>query len=542
MVGFTVGTGSAVADAPRDLEDYVILGITRVHLGKRTFIAEGNVGVNGTAGGTLIIESRGFMPDDAAVVADQLVPSTGVSLFDVFTNDLAPPRGQVVIRGTGPTGFLMPIAAVLPPLPSFAPGTTPVIVAPGVSGVLEPGAYGAVVVQDEQQLQLTGGTYELTSLVAGKKTKVLIAAPSTINVEGDFEIGKFSGFGPASSAVGARQIKVNVGGRFVRFASPTHVDMDLLAPNAQVRLGRSFRGEGRFIGNEIVGEQTSNFRHPKCGNGTIEPGEECDDGGRVASDGCSPTCQLDAAASGLRASVHDQAPAAEPATFCTVTQQELGASNGVANGPEGLVTLHPEVLPVTVGAPGILSVKVPDQARLVCFLPAEGTPAALCTGLDGCDGDTVVSACGNPPILDFIPSGDGASGGQGGGGLTGQVITASVNVALSNLGATPVGLANFLLPRRLCTTKCPAGRDIDPTTMERQAAAVGIADGLTSVGDLLALANQALSSHCARGTCDDTARSAFAPPNPIRIGSIEVALGSIAECFAGCATVIPCAH
>ena len=29
---------------------------------------------------------------------------------------------------------------------------------------------------------------------------------------------------------------------------------------------------------------------PVCGNGTVEPGETCDDGGRAAGDGCSPAC------------------------------------------------------------------------------------------------------------------------------------------------------------------------------------------------------------------------------------------------------------
>ncbi|MBI3771068.1 MAG: PQQ-dependent sugar dehydrogenase [Deltaproteobacteria bacterium] len=32
---------------------------------------------------------------------------------------------------------------------------------------------------------------------------------------------------------------------------------------------------------------------PVCGNGTIESGEECDDGGTMSGDGCSDTCQLE---------------------------------------------------------------------------------------------------------------------------------------------------------------------------------------------------------------------------------------------------------
>jgi periplasmic protein TonB len=32
---------------------------------------------------------------------------------------------------------------------------------------------------------------------------------------------------------------------------------------------------------------------PVCGNGQLEPGEQCDDGGRASGDGCSPTCGVE---------------------------------------------------------------------------------------------------------------------------------------------------------------------------------------------------------------------------------------------------------
>lgn len=32
---------------------------------------------------------------------------------------------------------------------------------------------------------------------------------------------------------------------------------------------------------------------PVCGNGVVEPGETCDDGGRAAGDGCSPACRAE---------------------------------------------------------------------------------------------------------------------------------------------------------------------------------------------------------------------------------------------------------
>jgi len=38
----------------------------------------------------------------------------------------------------------------------------------------------------------------------------------------------------------------------------------------------------------------------QCGNGLLEPGEACDDGGTVSSDGCSRTCSLEVCGNGLR--------------------------------------------------------------------------------------------------------------------------------------------------------------------------------------------------------------------------------------------------
>src|SRR5260221_5796041 len=31
----------------------------------------------------------------------------------------------------------------------------------------------------------------------------------------------------------------------------------------------------------------------RCGDGFIDPGEECDDGANASSDGCSPTCKVE---------------------------------------------------------------------------------------------------------------------------------------------------------------------------------------------------------------------------------------------------------
>src|SRR5439155_330993 len=54
-------------------------------------------------------------------------------------------------------------------------------------------------------------------------------------------------------------------------------------------------GEECDDGNTVSGDGCSaRCQHePRCGDGVLDPGEECDDGNTVAGDGCSPTCRLE---------------------------------------------------------------------------------------------------------------------------------------------------------------------------------------------------------------------------------------------------------
>src|SRR5262249_53338062 len=150
---------------------------------------------------------------------------------------------------------------------------------------------------------------------------------------------------------------------------------------------RSFRGEGRFIGDTIQGDETLNLRL------TLPAG---------------------------RTAVGTQ--------LCTLTQENYGAPGGASNPLLGVLKQNADVLPVTIGAPGINSLTVLAARGLTCFLPRGGSLASLCPRLGDCPTDPIVDTCGTPPILDFDPAGDGASGGQGAGTLAGEVVAAKLNL------------------------------------------------------------------------------------------------------------------
>jgi hypothetical protein len=485
---------------PDSLADYVVLGSGDVDLGKGLLVTQGGVGAN-DSGSTLILGRDVSLPDGSPAVGDHVEVGRDASIFDLFANSFELSPGAE-IRGIGPLAFTPPVVAGLPSPPSFAPGTEEVRVGKDEVLDLEPGAYGEVVVARRGTLVLSAGTYEMESFRTGRLAKVLVTGPVTVNVADTFKVGHLSAFGPSVTGLSALDVDVNVVGEQVRLGPASHVSIDLLALGARVRLGRSFHGTGRYVGKDVVGAPTMNLRTPsEIGLATVRGELE----------------------------------------LCTLTQAEYGAAGGAANGPDGLVTDNEDLLPVRVGATGVLSLTIADQDRLICFLPADGTAAALCEGIDGpCEDDMVIDDCASPPIADFDPSGDGSSGGQGGGRLAGELIAAKLNVALSERGETPPGLGDLVLPRRLCTTVCPDGRELDPNPMEQQIGAVGVADGLTTVADLLAFADQALGSTCAPRTCAPQDQAAAFPPNPVTREGFANALAVINECFAGCATIIPC--
>jgi len=557
-------TAALGADPSRDVDDYVVLGIDGARLGNEAFISAGNVGAN-DADAVVQLGKHAFMADGTQLVGDQARVLTGSSVCDLFTNTLGSSPSQIAIRCSGPTPFSpLPVILPLPSLPVFSPGGTPVEVLSRQSLTLPAGAYGAVRLRKAARLELTGGDYEFASLDVAQVAKVIVDGPAIINVQGNLRIGDASVFGPVSDAF---VVTVNVGGLLIRFGRNATAAIDLFAPNAMIRFGKSFFGRGRFLAKLIGSDKRPMFAQntlttvTSTSSTTAAPTTSTastSSTSSTAAQSTSTTTSSSSSSSTLGGSTSTTTTTTEPAptstttssnatsttamsstttsstptsstttlasttstippgNFCTMSPGSVGNPGGFANGPSGVITLHPSVLPVTVGAPGDLALTVKDQTSLICFLPTGGTAAALCTGLSACGGDMVIDACSTPPILDFNPSGNGSSGGQGGGTLTGHTIVAKLAVALSAIGATPPGLGSFVLPTRLCTTRGTFATN------------PAIANGVLTVADLLVMADQALRDP-----------SAFTGP-PITRSDIDTALSAINLGFDQCGTVVPC--
>ncbi len=554
-----VFAGPAVATTLPPLSDFVVFGVTKVKVGDDSLITEGDVGVDlqnsRSVPTSLQFGNTVFMSDGSVIVSDvcKTGPNTSVSslLFNSGTcSSLTAPNG---LRQPPASTFTPPVLTTVPTLPTFpnlptSPNPTFSGSPPNCHGTLPRGAYGDVSVPEKCVLDLTvqgsfsdptGADYEFASLSIKKFAKVLVDAPATINIKGSSAgsllVGEFGNFGPArglATTPAPRQILVNVGTtQIVNFNAATDVGMQLNAPLAQINLQRATRGRGQFVGDYVNGEDTLILRAAKTAVGPVGN------------------------------------------TFTTLTQEDYGQPNaGPANDPAtGLVTLHPEVLAVAVvGAPGVRSVRVPDQTALACFLPTAGTATALCAPAN-------VNACGITPqfmsvtdtcsnvgaAIPYNPNPGssqcldptGCSGGQGSGTLAGETIAAKLNVQLSTLGAfgaDRTGLGDFILPVPVCTgsncvanlctaTNCPTGRSLDTTGMMWQGLAAGIENGQMTVNDLIAMADQILSADCgSAGSCTNTCGTAFAPPDPIRVCDVAGALDAVNGCFHGGDTLIPC--
>ncbi len=72
---------------------------------------------------------------------------------------------------------------------------------------------------------------------------------------------------------------------------------------------------------------------PVCGNGVIETGEECDDGNTVSGDGCSATCQDEAAPPG-------PGPGPTPGAYITVDPTEFNINLAVNTNIDETITIR----------------------------------------------------------------------------------------------------------------------------------------------------------------------------------------------------------
>jgi hypothetical protein len=164
----------------------------------------------------------------------------------------------------------------------------------GESLTLASGAYGAVVVQNGGTLELTGGPYCFSDVKIGRKSIVVVDAAVDVTVMGRFRALPGAVLKPApSSGLGATDIVVGVAGKQVKFSGKTRMSGIFYAPNALLRFGRGGFYTGQFIADQIRSDFGDTFTLEACGNGVVDPGEQCDAGSTNGQPGSCCTLECD---------------------------------------------------------------------------------------------------------------------------------------------------------------------------------------------------------------------------------------------------------
>jgi hypothetical protein len=286
-VAATLVAGTARAAEPsHTLDDYVLLGLRRVHLKDLATVTSGNVGVN-EAGSIGLIVGPGCTFGDGTQLVSDGARGDRYSVFDLFVNRLRA-NATITVRDAGPlpTGAL-PLIAPLPPLPAFAPASGGLYVSQ--STTILPGAYGRIVVQSGVQLTLAPGSYDVGSLLLARNAAVLASGPVTFDVAGTIVVGNGSSMRPTGPPLTANDFVVNLGGTLARFGQGASATVKLYGPNAHLKFGRNFVGVGQFVGKDINTDHSPTFGGGVCGNGVVEVGEQCDPPDGVS---CDATCHL----------------------------------------------------------------------------------------------------------------------------------------------------------------------------------------------------------------------------------------------------------
>lgn len=406
-------TGARAALVPsRNASTYVILARRAIKMKDFAFTNLGNVGVS-EAAGTIAWGKKSFFADGSEVTADVLMRAgKSSSLWDVFANTVVSPLPQAgaVVRDQGPLAW-SPLSLISPlaPDPSCTPGGTGVNVLKGESLTLASGAYGAVVVQNGGTLELTGGTYCFSDVKIGRKSLVVVDAAVDVTVMGRVRALPGAVLKPASnSGLGATDIAVGVAGKQVKFSGKTRISGVFYAPNALLRFGRGGFYTGQFIADQIRSDFGDTFTLEACGNGVVDPGEQCDAGSANGQPGSCCTSACDFEAAGTSCADGNQCNGGET---CSAFGQCVPGTPLDCNN-HNVCTID-----TCVPATGCVHTNVPDDTpcpdSTVCD-GAETCKTGVCkpgTALDcndhkGCTTDSCdpVNGCQNRPIT--VPGGE----------------------------------------------------------------------------------------------------------------------------------------
>lgn len=250
-----LGTSEPAGAQSRALRDYVVFAGSEFRT-RGLQVQRGDVGVN--EGALLIRNGFVIAPQSELSGTSVLVPPDATCRQQVTTTAFAAAPGCPAIPSfQSPFAGDDAIAAACGfPMPFPACSTAPeraVTVGPGEDRVLEPGAYGAVVVRGAAdspgRLRLRIGTYTFCSLRTYRGAQIILEGATTLQVAGDIRLATQSLVTP--TGIDPETIKLFGAGR-VRLSRYSDATATICAPYSTLRINRGVRVVGRLVARTIV--------------------------------------------------------------------------------------------------------------------------------------------------------------------------------------------------------------------------------------------------------------------------------------------------
>src|SRR5262249_24458899 len=152
--------------------------------------------------------------------------------------------------------------ALLPAVPAFSPGTTPVTVESNTTVTLAPGAYGLVWVKDDGTLTLSAGTYRISELSAGKRGQIHTVAGTVLLISREFGVKHDAVVGPACGAqIWVRSDGMGPNDFSIHFSKHSEIHDRFYGPNGIISLGDDTDLFGRFIGRDVLSGWNTNVTY-----------------------------------------------------------------------------------------------------------------------------------------------------------------------------------------------------------------------------------------------------------------------------------------
>ncbi|MEW6270822.1 MAG: hypothetical protein AB1689_16185, partial [Thermodesulfobacteriota bacterium] len=245
-----VPIGAITAGAlPTDLSTYVLFAEQSVFVGQNSVVI-GNVGVNQPNGTGATIGRATVLAGDSDLAAAIVRLNALSSIDDLFANVIQASTTATVRGATMPFGNA-PIL-VLPPLPSFNPGSMNVVVPAGQTTVLPAGAYGRVLVGEGATLELTGGTYDFRDVLIENDGALHALAAAEIKIAGNLRgYNRVSVGADPNGALPPTDVELFIRGTGARFGLAATLSGIFFGSNATFAARNALALQGQIVARRI---------------------------------------------------------------------------------------------------------------------------------------------------------------------------------------------------------------------------------------------------------------------------------------------------